>query len=165
MSKSSFIDINLINKFQLNSVSLIGSFINYGWELNDHGKIVYLPLGDDYNFDWTDATFEDKEKVFDELQKKQNFKETIGVVLTYKVDGTLVGGNLLFLFEENQISFSLNINLKKLVNGITDFDWYKDRVFPPLKTIQSQIESIYFCQSNSSGDIEFEKILKGNNLF
>jgi hypothetical protein len=163
VSTSSFIDVNLSKENEwIHPVDLIQSLLTFGWELNDNGEIVYLPLGDDDSYSWKSAPLSQKAEVMAELKKKQDCDELIGVVATYK--DTQIGGDLLFLPEERQITFSLSINNKKTNSGISDFDWYKEKLAPWIGTFSTEIENIYFCQSDSGGRIQFEQRYAGTSL-
>jgi hypothetical protein len=121
-----------------------------------------LPLGDNGKFEWRAVSVRERQNVLDEIKKKQQLNEIIGVVVTYK--DSLIGGELLILPSKSQISFSISINRKKLENRITDFQWYEDRILPWLRTFKSDIDSVYLCQSDSGGNIEFEKKILGTAL-
>lgn len=160
MSSSAFIDINFKKQFPLNALKALSVIEKTGWRLDDQGKIVYLPFNDNDNFNWTAVTQNNKHLFLEELKKKQNSNEPIGVVLTY--ENTQIGGNALFLFKENQLSLSLNINTKFLDTGIADFIWYREKLESFIKHFKEEIDSIHICQSDSGGRIEFSEILSAN---
>jgi hypothetical protein len=159
MSSSSFIDINLSKDIKIDAVSAIKALPKYGWELTDGKYIGYLPLGDKDNFHWKFVPLKMKDKVLEELERKQNAGEVIGVMVKYK--NTKAGANLLYLPSENQISFSLTESTE-LENGINDFTFYEEKLLPWIRGEKIQYNSIYLAQTDSGGQLEFEKKILGD---
>ncbi len=159
MSSSSFIDINLSKDIKIDAVSVIKALSDYGWELTDGECIGYLPLGDKDNFDWKFVPLEMKNTVLDELRKKQDASEVIGVMVKYK--STKFGANLLYLPKENQISFSLTESTE-LENGINDFKFYEKKLLQWIRGEKIKFDSIHFTQTDSGGQVEFEKKILGD---
>jgi hypothetical protein len=56
MSIEASINIKLVELTYENenfsSIKIINLLLNFGWTFNDYGKMSYLPIGDNDNFDW-----------------------------------------------------------------------------------------------------------------
>ena len=54
MSISASIDLKFLGygSKQISIKKIIQLLLNFGWTLKDNGKVSYLPLGDDDNFNW-----------------------------------------------------------------------------------------------------------------
>jgi len=134
MSIAASIDVKLV-KYSSRCVvqkEIVQILLDYGWSLNDNGKMTYLPVGDNGAFSWVS---EDISTNFfmETLQKKEKLGENIGVNLTWK--NTNVGGSFLF-FDDNVLSVTLTINRKIFIRKnnleVTDVNWYLERLLPPL---------------------------------
>lgn len=128
MSISSSIEIALSKPVA--RMIILQKLEEFGWSYNDHGKVTFLPVGDVDDFDWQQECIplEDLYKI---LAKKDDQKELIGVVMTWK--DTSIGGT--FLIRENStIIFSPDINRRVLkaesYNKITDINWYMTKLVP-----------------------------------
>lgn len=146
MSTEASINIRLFDKKSkgISSIKVIQKLMNYGWTLNDNGKISYLPLGDIDEFDWKNEniSIESLENI---LIQKEKRNEIVGVVITWKETG--VGGTI--LFGESQ-SFSINLSInRRMLNDekmikITDVNWYLTKLLPALNEDELVVESISY---------------------
>lgn len=105
------------------------ALLQAGWRADDHGEVVYLPLGDVDTYAWTSAPPSDLPRVMAEMEAKQRAHETLGLVLTF--EDTNVGGNWIF-FRDGCFVFSPEINLKR-VGTCSDVSWYLTRILPALQ--------------------------------
>lgn len=138
MSKSASIDIVMSTKV-VECIDFIKNLLRFGWTFSDDGLVSYLPIGDDDNFDWKREKMEPS-KLLSLLKKKEDKREMIGVVLTYKDTG--VGGEFLFRMDKN-ISFSLSKNRKEIKDcNVTDVNWYITRILPAFEGLDSIVESV-----------------------
>ena len=136
MSVSTSIEISLSE--QISGMSILRKLVEYGWSYNDHGRVTFLPIGDDDEFNWQHVSIA-KEELFEILDTKDKKGELIGIGMTWKetnIGGTfLVHGNGTFLM-------SPDINRKVIdvenYNSITDLNWYITKLIPPFgPTIES----------------------------
>ncbi len=131
MSISASIDVKLASqKSNVESVIIIKKLIDFGWSYCNSGKIMYLPLGDNDDYDWRIIDEIDEVDLFNVLDQKRNMGETIGIMMTWKNTG--VGGDFLF-WTDGSISINLTINRKTIEsNGIeiTDINWYLQKILP-----------------------------------
>lgn len=128
MSISSSIEIALSKPVA--RMIILQKFEEFGWSYNDHGKVTFLPVGDVDDFDWQHECIP-LEELFKILAEKDNQKELIGVVMTWRDTNT--GGT--FLVKENgTIIMSPDINRRVLnvesYNKITDINWYMSKLVP-----------------------------------
>ena len=111
-----------------------------GWNFDDHGLKAYLPLYDNGNFDWIFDNIS-LEELFLVLNKKSSLKELIGVVLTW--EDSNIGGEFLLDFE-GKITVSLSINRCLLSSGITDVNWYLEKIIPFIQFDDLKVENFRF---------------------
>jgi len=132
MSTSASIDVQLKEK-NLSCIEIIKQMQNKGWNLEKNGKTSFLPYNDDM-YNW-EEDYISEEELYNLLEKKQEEKEIIGLVLYWKE--TNIGIDMLFLDRQN-ISFGLNCNRVCLdlegMNNITDVNWYLSRILPCFKS-------------------------------
>jgi hypothetical protein len=139
MSISSGIYIKL-DSANYNPLFLLKILLKAGWSLTDHGLKGYLPLGDNGNYDWTFDILSD-EQLFIILKEKCLLNELLGVVLTWRDSN--IGGE--FLFDINGvITISLSINHLRTFNGITDLNWYFEKIIPCIRSNNMKILSIKY---------------------
>lgn len=112
-----------------NIFTLLRALLNGGWKFLDHGNLCYLPLGDK-DYEWTTKNLEEENMVLQEIRRKVEIGETIGVVLTWEG----VGGEFMMQLP-GEIIFTPSISRKQLSDGSSDVSWYLDRLLPPLKAI------------------------------
>ena len=128
MSVSSSIEISLSKP--LSRLTILQKLEEFGWSYNDQGKVSYLPIGDEDDFDWQhkDIPVEELLKI---LAIKDSQSELIGVAMTWK--DTNIGGTFL-IKENNTILMSPDINRKVLdvesYNKVTDINWYTTKLIP-----------------------------------
>ena len=145
MAVTATIDIKLNSKLgNFSRINIIHAFINYGWSLNDNGRISYLPINDNDEYNWQNDKLNEQE-IFRILSAKEKNNEIIGIVMTW--ENLNIGGNLL-VFESGNISFIISIN-RKLIDSrencvFTDVNWYLDKLIPALEKEKFQIESLCF---------------------
>jgi len=143
MSTSASIDFKFSS---INLVNLISELITAGWNLNDYGKISYLPIGD-IDFDWESEELMSIEKVINILKTKEVKKETLGIVLLWKDEG--IGIVLNGFPKENTVSLLLSINRKVIASTqLTDFTWYLERLS---LSFQSQNVETVACYHSALG--------------
>jgi hypothetical protein len=106
-------------------------YLTAGWNLDDHGKITFLPVGDKGDFKWSKLELSEVESLYSAMDEKETCEEIIGVVLMWKK--SMVGVTGLF-YRDRKISFVLNVNRKQLrgCDEYTDVNWYIQRIIPPL---------------------------------
>ena len=135
MSISATINIHLIKrKIQCTStLDVIKGLVNSGWSLTHDKYTSYLPLGDKDDFDWQSEENMDFASITRLILAKKASGELVGLILTWKATG--IGGVFLFRSDES-FSMGISINRQKIVlkNNyvITDFQWYLERLLPPL---------------------------------
>jgi hypothetical protein len=91
MAVSASIDIRLGNQdVPISKSQLIKQLLDFGWTLNDCGKVSYLPIGDEDRFDWQreEISIESLMAILDE---KEKHGETIGVAMTWQ--NSCIGGS------------------------------------------------------------------------
>ena len=150
MSISASIDLNWIPKSEFNYplIHLIQMFLKFGWSLNYEGQILYLPLGDNGDFDWQKDDINEDE-IFSIFAQKESCGETIGITMMW--GDTDIGGD--FLFQKDcSLSMLLSINRKTCaditdITDITDVNWYLSKILPVLNSTDFKIESFSFNQS------------------
>ena len=112
-----------------------------GWDVNDHGKIRYLPLGDNGMFNWQTLPKSNWPDVYDIILSKEENNELLGINLIYKEFNR--GG--IFHISNESIHFFPTINRKIIFDNykVTDFSWYINKLFlciDPQKLRISKIE-------------------------
>ncbi len=116
-----------------------------GWTIFDNdGKITYLPLYDNDEFNWKKEEISEDTLLKIILEKVEN-QETVGIVLHWGRTG--IGISMLFQ-SFNDILISLNIHRKTIVSGDlsspTDVNWYVENIIIPLRKFGCIIESYKF---------------------
>jgi hypothetical protein len=130
MSISASIDIKLAAK--TNSIkshrAVIEILNNSGWKILNNNKAVYLPLGDDGDYDWRSEEL-DYDALMNIIEKKANNDEVVGVELVWK--DTEIGGQLL-IFNSTELSFNITINRKYIYTdsllNLVDVNWYIEKL-------------------------------------
>lgn len=144
MSIDSTISIKLTNK--ISAVEIIKSLMTYGWTLNDYGKVSYLPLGDNDDFNWQSENIS-IDTLFDIVRNKELLGEMVGVMLTW--EDSLIGGSFLF---DNDKSFTFNICInRKIIIGYDDYNmtnvsWYIERLIPAINSDRIKVEAFTYQQ-------------------
>jgi len=144
MSALASIDVTIEKRGSesITAVEILELLTKQGWNINNNGNTLYLPLGDDDDFDWQEAVI-NKEELFSIIVQKEEQQEIIGIGLTW--ENTDIGGTLL-IHSNNLLSFSLTINRKVLSNNITDVNWYLERILPCFETNLITVERFAFAQ-------------------
>jgi hypothetical protein len=143
MSVSASISVQLERRSneKISAMQLINIFILNNWRLQDNGKVSYLPLGDDDDFDWQYNEIM-VEELMNIVSKKEVCGEIIGLLMLW--DTTDIGVQLL-IRSELELSFSISVNRKTIDNGnITDVNWYLEKIITLLKKNDYIVESFAF---------------------
>lgn len=140
MSKSGDFKLIINDANSADILNILRLFQASGWDINDHGHICYLPLGDE-DFDWQIVPASEKETVLSILREKSSKSEIIGINLVS--ENTNIGLVTLFYPALTKISLSAEIN-RKMIDGmdITDFSWYLKEFIPIFLKAGMSIESI-----------------------
>jgi hypothetical protein len=120
------------------SLVLLQQLVRDGWRPNDNGRIVFLPRGDNEEFDWQARGLGEESFVWAELEWKASHQEALGLVLTWREDN--VGGEFV-IRPALSLSVSLAINRRTTAKGITDVSWYLDRLVPTLEKLGQIVEA------------------------
>ncbi|ENW81690.1 hypothetical protein F909_01374 [Acinetobacter sp. ANC 3929] len=139
MSVSSGLYIKIVG-VGYNPIRVLEIFHKAGWNFDDHGLKAYLPVHDNGNFDWFFDSIS-VEELFLILNEKNSLKELIGVVLTW--EDSNIGGEFL-LDSEGKVTVSLSINRCMLSSGITDVNWYLEKIIPFIQFDNLKVENIKF---------------------
>lgn len=108
-----------------NVVDIIKVFQQIGWSIyNPQGKIEYLPIGDDDDYDWQCEKISES-KLYDIISEKIASGEQVGVNLFYNSGDE---GVSLLAYNTNQIILGIGINRKTIANGYTDMIWYMKNI-------------------------------------
>jgi len=148
MSISASIDVKLVHNSDTTVVSIIDFLFKNGWEIYMNGKVVYLPFGDDGEYNWIaeNITQVDLYKI---VRMKEENNEVVGIELSYK--GTKIGGELL-AFNSNELSFNISINQRFLDTvdslRIVDVNWYVEKLIACLGS-KFVVEQFSFEQFSS----------------
>ncbi len=110
-------------------VEVLKKFKSAGWNIGDSkGRVSYLPIGDNDDYDWQD-NYLSNEEIYNIVRIKQQNKEVIGINLFWKDSNT--GITALFL-NTNSLIISFSINQKKIdmndSRSMTDVNWYIEHI-------------------------------------
>jgi len=106
-------------------VDILKIFQQIGWDIyNLQGKVEYLPLGDDDEYNWQCEKISEIE-FFDIVSDKIAKKEQIGVNLFYRNSAE---GISFLAFDTEQIVLSAAINRKIVKERYTDTVWYLENI-------------------------------------
>lgn len=137
MSVSTSIEINLSKP--TSGIAILKKLKQFGWTYNDQGKVTYLPVGDEDDFNWRHEYLPlvELDKI---LALKDEHRELIGVALTWKESN--IGGHFL-VNQAGKILISPDINRKVLDinsnNKITDMNWYITKLIPAFGQLYESI--------------------------
>lgn len=140
MSTSSTLDIYFSNKsidtFQVFTALRLG-----GWTPVFENEIVYLPLNDNDEFNWTSASSSEEIKVEMELKRKSEVGEMLGITLVWQ--DSMCGGEFL-IFPGGKVSINLSLNRRPIAQfeRSTDISWYVNAILISLRDSPFQVESI-----------------------
>ena len=113
-------------------------FQQIGWCIyNPQGKVEYLPIGDDDEYDWQCDVISEIE-IYDIISKKIASKEQIGINLFY-CNGT--EGVSLIAYNTSQIILSITINRRIVKEKYTDMSWYLENIIYRLLNIEVRLLS------------------------
>ena len=119
-------------------VDVLKIFQQIGWYIyNPQGKVEYLPIGDDDEYDWQSDEISESE-LYDIISKKIARKEQIGINLFY-CNGT--EGISLMAYNTSQIMLSITINRKIVKGKYTDMAWYLENIIYRLLNIDVRLLS------------------------
>lgn len=108
-----------------NIVDILKIFQQIGWGIyNLQGKVEYLPIGDDDEYDWQCEDISDI-NLYDVISRKIAKQEQVGVNLFYN-NG--VEGISLMAYTTDQIMLSIAINRKTVKEKYTDMIWYLENI-------------------------------------
>ncbi|MBQ7781187.1 MAG: hypothetical protein IJ405_04105 [Lachnospiraceae bacterium] len=106
-------------------VDVLKIFQQIGWYIyNPQGKVEYLPIGDDDEYDWQCKEIAEIE-LYDIISEKIAKKEQIGINLFYS-NGT--EGISLMAYNTSQIMLSITINRKTVKGKYTNMAWYLENI-------------------------------------
>lgn len=127
MSNEISMEIKFSNIYDV--VEILKNFKKSGWSICDcKGKVSYLPIGDNDDYNWQDSYLSDAD-FYNIVRIKQQNEEVIGIILFWKDSDT--GITVLFL-NNNSIIVSFSINRRKIdmndSRSMTDVNWYIDHI-------------------------------------
>lgn len=106
-------------------VDILKVFQEIGWNMHNlQGKIEYLPIGDDDEYNWQSAEISEDE-LYEIILEKITKKEQVGVNLFYS-NGT--EGVSLLAYGTGEIVLSIDINRKIAKWRNTDMVWYLENI-------------------------------------
>ena len=113
------------SNYSENIVEVLKIFQQIGWYIyNPQGKVAYLPIDDDDEYDWQ-CDEKTESELYDIISKKTAGKEQIGVNLFY-CNGA--EGISLMACDTSQIILSITINRKTVKGKYTDMAWYLQNI-------------------------------------
>lgn len=119
-------------------VDIIKVFQQIGWSIyNSQGKIEYLPVGDDSDYDWQCEKMSEN-RFYDIIAEKTAVGEQVGVNLFYNSGAE---GISLLAYNTDQIMLSIVINRKIIAEGYTDMIWYMKNIMYKLFDVGVRILS------------------------
>jgi len=126
MSRSISLDIELASNEKIPIRTILQTLINLGWNPIFDGTVNHLPVDDNDMYDWTKESLT-VEQLLALADLKEQKNEVFGVDVYW--DKSQIGASLL-IFNQNEMSFSLDIN-RKFIDGSTflvDHNWYATRI-------------------------------------
>ena len=113
------------SNYSENIVEVLKIFQQIGWYIyNPQGKVEYLLIDDDDEYDWQ-CDEKTESELYDIISKKTASKEQIGVNLFY-CNGA--EGISLMACDTSQIILSITINRKTVKGKYTDMAWYLQNI-------------------------------------
>ena len=113
------------SKYSENMLDILKIFQQIGWNIyNYQGKIKYLPIGDNDDYDWQCGEISEIE-LYDIISEKVAKKEKVGVSLFYH-NGT--EGIDFIANATDQIILSIDINRKTVYGKYTNMIWYIENI-------------------------------------
>jgi hypothetical protein len=119
-------------------INILRALLINGWTMNDHGKIVLLPLGDIDDYAWISLPLDEAAQAWKTLEAKLAAQEPLGLMLTWA--DTQIGGSL--LMGDSLVTFSASINRRRLHDlSATDVSWYLERLLPAFRDAKVSVAS------------------------
>lgn len=119
-------------------VDVLKIFQQIGWSIyNPHGKVEYLPIGDDDEYEWQCKEISEIE-LYNIIFKKTAKKEQIGINLFYSNGSE---GISLLAYNTRQIILNITINRKTVKGKYTDVAWYLENIIYKLLNIDVRLLS------------------------
>ena len=113
------------SKYSENMLDILKIFQQIGWNIyNYQGKIKYLPIGDNDDYDWQCEEISEIE-LYDIISEKVAKKEQVGVSL-YDQNGA--EGIDFIANATDQIILSIDINRKTVYGKHTNMIWYIENI-------------------------------------
>ena len=149
MSQNCSVDFYLDDGAFFDLEVFLDSIEKVGWGYNDHGKVNYMTP----EHDWLSAELDQVLDVKKYILDNHNSGQIFSICLIY--NATNIGVSLMYI-EDNEdkiVSFSVNINPKKLNNKnfsrYTDTTWYINKLFPAFIEANVGVKGIetsdYYC--------------------
>lgn len=113
------------NNYSESIIDILKIFQQIGWDIyNAQGKVEYLPIGDDDEYNWLCEKISINE-LFDIISRKMDKKEQIGVNLFYNNGDE---GISLLANTTEQIMLDISINRKIIKDKYTEMVWYLENI-------------------------------------
>lgn len=119
-----FITLNC-SSYSENITDILKIFQQIGWDIyNSQGKVEYLPIGDEDEYNWQCEDISEIE-LYNIISEKKAKKEQVGVNLFYN-NG--MDGISLIAYTTDQIMLSITINRRIVQGKYTDMIWYLENI-------------------------------------
>ena len=126
------------SNYSENIVDVLKIFEQIGWYIyNPQGKVEYLPIGDDDEYDWQ-CDDKSESELYNIIFEKIASKEQIGINLFY-CNGD--EGISLMAYNTSQIILSITINRKTVKGKYTDTAWYLQNIIYKFLDIDARLLS------------------------
>lgn len=107
--------------FASNIVDILKIFQQIGWTIhNSQGKVEYLPIGDNDDYDWQCKKIEEI-NFYDIVTNKVANNELVGVNLFFNYGDE---GISLLAYDTTQVTLGISINRRLIDERHTDMIWY-----------------------------------------
>ncbi len=133
---------------KLSAVSIIGCFLEFGWNLySSQGKIYYTDVGDDDYFNYVEKRITEEE-YFNIVEQKEAHGEIISFALHFmeKSDRFRM---IILITPKYEIILSPDDETRKMLVpnlNILDVNWYFNKILPPLLKSDFIIGSFSYSQ-------------------
>lgn len=114
-----------------NPLDVIAELLNHGWKTGG----MYLPLGDDGMYNWEIVDHDEWKHAIEEMRRKVQKREDIGVILQHDSSDDIVGVQFVFVQEYRRMFANINGSTRVMLpgsGGVTDFSWYLSKIAPSL---------------------------------
>lgn len=99
--------------------------------MDDYGRVTYLPLGDDGDYNWSALT-PDGGSIHEIFRAKLQRGEPLGIVLSWQE--THIGGTVIIDGAAGTLAFSASMNRQCIAgSSTTDVTWYLEKLLPALE--------------------------------